>query len=143
MSPRRVVRTDAAPAAIGPYSQAVVGGGLVYASGQIALDPIRGDLVGAGDAAREAEQVLRNLEAVLRAAGSGLERVLRCEVYLVDLADFAAVNAVYARAFGADPPARVTIQAAALPRGARVEIAAVALAGPRPGEPDARPAAPA
>jgi len=126
MSEPRAVDTPRAPRAIGPYSQAVVHGGLVFTAGQIALDPRTGMLVGAGDAAKEAEQVLANLAAVLEAAGSGLSRALRCDVFLEDLRDFEAVNAVYARHVGVPPPARVTVQAAALPRGARVEIAAVA-----------------
>jgi 2-iminobutanoate/2-iminopropanoate deaminase len=102
----------------------------VYTAGQIALDPDTGALVGGGDAAAEAAQALANLAAVLEAAGSGLDRALRCEVYLVDLADFAAVNEVYAARVGPEPPARVTVQVAALPRGARVEIAVVAAVGP-------------
>lgn len=126
MNDRRIVRTSAAPAAIGPYSQAVVHRGVVHTAGQIALDPATGQLVGAGDPARETEQVLRNLQAVLAAAGSGLEHALRCEVYVADLADYGVVNEVYARHFGAAPPARVAIQAAALPRGARVEISCTA-----------------
>ena len=124
--PREIVRTPDAPAAIGPYSQAVVHGGVVYTAGQIALDPATGEMVGEGDPAREAEQVMNNLQAVLGAAGSGLDRALRCEVYLADLADYAAVNSVYGRYFGDDPPARVAIQAARLPKEARVEIACTA-----------------
>ncbi|MDA1194375.1 MAG: Rid family detoxifying hydrolase [Planctomycetota bacterium] len=124
-APRRI-HTQNAPAAIGPYSQAVVHGDVVYTAGQIALDPISGALLGAGDAAAECEQVLKNLTAVLAAAGTSFEHALRCEVYLLDLADYAAVNEVYARHMGTAAPARVAIQAAALPRGARVEIACVA-----------------
>src|SRR5262245_58568749 len=120
MDPRKVVATPLAPAAIGPYSQAIVAGGFVFTAGQIALDPRTGALVGAGDAAKEAEQVLTNLEAVLQAAGSDLARAVRCDVFLLDLADFAAVNAVYARRFPGSPPARVTVQAARLPKDARV-----------------------
>jgi 2-iminobutanoate/2-iminopropanoate deaminase len=123
---RRVVATSEAPAAIGPYSQGVVAGGFVFTAGQIALDPATGGLVGGGGVAAETEQVLRNLAAVLTAAGSGLEHVVRCDVYLADLEDFAAMNAAYARAFPGAPPARVTVQAARLPRDARVEIAAIA-----------------
>jgi 2-iminobutanoate/2-iminopropanoate deaminase len=126
---RRVVSTAKAPKAIGPYSQAVVAGGFVFTAGQIALDPATGALVGEGNAAREAEQVLKNVAAVLEAAGSGLDRVVRCDVFLADLADFAAVNEVYARSFGKEPPARVTVQAARLPKDARVEIAAIATEG--------------
>ena len=126
MTDKRIVSTDAAPKAIGPYSQAVVAGDLVFTAGQIALDPASGALVGGGDAALETERVMKNLEAVLIAAGSSLDRVVRCDVFLSDLADFGAVNEVYGRFFPASPPARVTTQAARLPKGARVEIAATA-----------------
>jgi 2-iminobutanoate/2-iminopropanoate deaminase len=112
---RRVVATAAAPKAIGPYSQAVVAQGFVFTAGQIALDPATATLVGGGDAARETEQVLRNLEAVLREAGSSLDRVVRCDVFLASLEDFGAMNEVYARFFPRTPPARVTVQAARLP----------------------------
>ncbi len=125
---RRVVATEGAPAAIGPYSQAIVYGGIVYTAGQIALDPddLSGPLVGAGDVAAETEQVLQNLTKVLHAAGTGMGSVLRCDVFLADMGDFDAMNAVYARHMPEDPPARTTVQAAGLPRGARVEIAAIA-----------------
>ena len=126
MSDRRTVHTDAAPAAIGPYSQAVVHGGVVYTAGQIALDPATGAMVGSGDVTAETEQVMRNLSAVLEAAGSGFEHALRCDVYLADLGDYEAVNAVYAEAFGESKPARLAVQAARLPRDARVEIAVIA-----------------
>ena len=128
MAGRRVVSTAKAPRAIGPYSQGVVAGGFVFTAGQIALDPLTGALVGGGSAAKEAEQVLKNLSAVLEASGSSLAHVVRCDVYLKDLSDFAAVNEVYARFFPSDPPARVTIEAARLPKDALVEISAVALA---------------
>lgn len=127
MSRREVIQTSAAPAAIGPYSQAVATDTLVFTAGQIALDPGSGRLLGEGDAAAETEQVLRNLEAVLKAAGSSLGQVLRCDVFLADMKDFQAVNAVYGCWFQKAPPARVTTQAAGLPRDARVEIAAIAL----------------
>ena len=127
MSERRIVSTESAPRAIGPYSQAVVAGGLVHCSGQIALDPGSGQLVGA-TAAAQAERVLENLGAVLRAAGSGFESVLKCTVYLADMADFAAVNEVYARYFqGERPPARATVAVRTLPKNALVEIDCVAL----------------
>lgn len=126
MNDRRIVSTPGAPKAIGPYSQAVAAGGLVFTAGQIALDPATGALVGDGHVGLETERVLRNLEAVLAAAGSGLDLVLRCDVFLADLADFGAMNEVYGRFFGNQPPARVTVQAARLPKDARVEIAAVA-----------------
>ena len=129
MTQRQIVSTDDAPAAIGPYSQAVLHGGLVWTAGQIALDPVSGEMVGEGDVTREAEQVFRNLSAVLEAAGSSFAAALRCEVYLADFADYGAVNEVYARFFGASPPARVAIQAAALPKNARVEISCVAVVG--------------
>ncbi len=121
------IHTDRAPAAIGPYRQAIAWRDLVFTAGQIALDPARGELVGGGDVGHETEQVMRNLRAVLEAAGSHLGLVLRCEIYLVDLADFARVNEVYGRHVGDSPPARVTVQVARLPRDARVEIAAVAI----------------
>jgi 2-iminobutanoate/2-iminopropanoate deaminase len=121
----RSVETGAAPEAIGPYSQAVVAGETVYCSGQIGLDPSSGTLV-SGGVVVETERVLANLAAVLGAAGVGLADVVRTTIYLVDLADFAAVNEVYGRVFTAPFPARATVGVAALPRGARVEIDAVA-----------------
>jgi 2-iminobutanoate/2-iminopropanoate deaminase len=126
--PRRIVSTEDAPAAIGAYSQAVVHAGVVYTAGQIALDPATGAMVGDGDVVREAEQVMKNLGAVLEAAGSGFAHALRCDVYLATMADYAAVNEVYARAFGESQPARLAVQAAQLPKGARVEIACIAAA---------------
>jgi 2-iminobutanoate/2-iminopropanoate deaminase len=125
MHDRHPISTPDAPAAIGPYSQAIVAGGLLWASGQIALDPASGERVGI-DAAMEAEQVLDNLAAVLAAGGCAFDDVVKTTIYLTDLADFAVVNAAYARRFQASPPARSTVQVAALPRGARVEIDAVA-----------------
>ena len=123
---KRVVLTSAAPAPVGPYSQAVVAGGLVFASGQIPLDPASGRLV-SGEIEAQAERVLENLRAVLEAAGASLNQVVKTTVYLTDLALFPRMNAIYARYFGADPkPARTTIQAAALPLGAEVEIDAIA-----------------
>jgi 2-iminobutanoate/2-iminopropanoate deaminase len=126
MSERRIISTEKAPAAVGPYSQAVVHAGVVYTAGQIPLDPATMELVGDGDPARETEQVLENLGAVLAAAGSGFEHALRCDVFLADMADYAAVNEVYARHFGQGPPARLAVQAARLPKGVRVEIACIA-----------------
>lgn len=122
----KTIATDRAPRAIGPYSQAIVAGGLVFCSGQIPLDPATMEMVD-GDAAAQARQVLANLAAVLEAAGSGLERVVKTTVFLSDMTDFAAVNAVYAEAFGAHRPARSTVQVGRLPKDARVEIEAVAL----------------
>ena len=121
--------TDHAPAAIGPYSQAVEAGGVVYCSGQIGLDPANGQLVDGGTAA-EAERVLRNLQAVLAAAGLGFAHVVRVTIYLVDLADFTTVNEIYGRYVRQPYPARATVGVAALPRGARVEIDAVAVRNP-------------
>jgi len=126
---RKVIHSDRAPAAVGPYSQAIVTDGWVWASGQIALDPATGELVGAGDAAAEARQALTNLEAVLEAAGCGLDRVIRATVYLADMGDFATVNEVYAEFFRESPPARVCVEVSALPKGARVEVDAVAKPG--------------
>lgn len=125
---KQIIKTGEAPRAIGPYSQAVVAGGLVFASGQIPLDPATGEFV-AGGVGEQTEQVLRNLSKVLEAAGSGLGRVVKTTVFLADMGDFAAMNEVYGRFFGQEPPARSTVQAARLPRDARVEIDAVALAG--------------
>lgn len=125
---KRIVSSGSAPRAIGPYSQAVESRGTrtLWLSGQIALDPATGELV-KGDVVAQTERVLENLRAVLAAAGAGFEHVVRCTVYLADLGDFAQVNDVYARSFPREPPARATVQVAALPRGARVEIDAVAV----------------
>jgi 2-iminobutanoate/2-iminopropanoate deaminase len=127
---RKVVSSAGAPKAIGPYSQAVEASGTrtLWLSGQIPLDPATGELV-QGNVAAQAERVMENLGAVLAAAGAGFEDVVRCTIYLADLADFAKVNEVYARRFPRDPPARATVQVAALPRGAKVEIDAVAVLG--------------
>jgi reactive intermediate/imine deaminase len=119
------ITTKDAPAAIGPYSQAVRAGGYVFLSGQIPLDPVTGQMV-QGDVAAQADRVLKNLQAILAAAGSGFADVVRTTIYLVDMAHFATVNEVYARYFVAPYPARVTVQVAALPRGALVEIDAIA-----------------
>jgi len=124
---KRVVFAATAPTPVGPYSQAIVAGGLVFASGQIPLDPQSGKLV-EGEIEAQAARVLDNLRAVLEAAGSSLDQVVRSTMYLVDLAVFPRANAVYARYFTADPkPARTTIQVAALPLGAQIEIDAIAL----------------
>lgn len=125
---RDVVSTGEAPAAIGPYSQAIRAGGLIWVSGQIPLDPATGELV-RGDVEGQTRQVMRNLGAILAAAGSGFERVVRATVWLTDMAHFETVNRVYAETFAADAPARVCIAVAALPKGADVEIDVVALAG--------------
>jgi 2-iminobutanoate/2-iminopropanoate deaminase len=123
---RDVVHTDSAPAAVGPYSQAIVAGGWVWASGQIGLDPATGEMV-PGGVADQARQSLTNLIALLAAAGSGPERVVRTTVYLTDMEDYAEVNAVYAEFFADSSPARACVAVAGLPKGARVEIDAVAL----------------
>jgi 2-iminobutanoate/2-iminopropanoate deaminase len=125
---REIIKTERAPAAIGPYSQAVRAGGFVFASGQIPLDPKTGQFV-EGGVREQTEQVMRNLGAVLEAAGTGLDRVVKTTVFLADMEDFAAMNEVYGRYFAENPPARATVQAARLPRDARVEIEVVALAG--------------
>ncbi len=122
------VQTDGAPAAIGPYSQAIVTGGFVYTAGQIALDPKTGEMV-AGGVEAQAKRVLENLSAVLEASGSSLEHVVKTTIYLADMNDFAAVNQVYAGYFQQPFPARSTVEAAALPKGALVEIDAVARVG--------------
>jgi len=123
-----IVTADGAPKAIGPYSQAVVVDGLVFTAGQIALDPTSGEIVGK-TTAEQADQVLKNLAAILKAAGSGLHLVVKTTVYLVDMADFPALNDVYARHFTTHKPARSTVQAAALPKAVRVEIDAIARVG--------------
>jgi 2-iminobutanoate/2-iminopropanoate deaminase len=119
------IATTDAPAAIGPYSQAVRAGGLVFLSGQIPLDPATGQIV-SGDIAAQADRVMKNLGAILAAAGLGFGDVVRTTIYLADLTHFAAVNEVYARFFAAPYPARVTVQVAALPRASLVEIDAIA-----------------
>jgi len=123
---KQIIKTSHAPAAIGPYSQAVKAGGFVFASGQIPIDPQTGEFV-PGGIAEQTEQVLRNLNAVLEATGSGLDQVVKTTVFLADMNDFAAMNEVYGRYFSEDaPPARATVQAARLPRDARVEIEVIA-----------------
>ena len=120
------VQTDKAPQAIGPYSQAIKTEGFVFASGQIAIVPQTGDLI-AGSIAEQTEQVLKNLTAVLEAAGSSLDQVVKTTVFMLDMAEFGAMNEIYGRFFTGEPPARATVQAARLPRDARVEIEAIAL----------------
>ncbi len=122
----RTIATDAAPKAIGPYSQAIAIDGLVFTAGQVALDPKSGGLVGK-TTAEQTEQVFANLKAVLSAAGTSLANVVKTTVYLADMADFAQMNEVYARQFGAHKPARSTVQAAGLPKAARVEIDVIAV----------------
>jgi 2-iminobutanoate/2-iminopropanoate deaminase len=123
-----IVRTDKAPQAIGPYSQGVRAGGFVFFSGQIPLDPLTGQMTG-GDSAVQTEQVMNNIAEVLAAANLGFDDVVKTTIFLVDLADFAAVNEVYGRRFAQDPPARSTVEVKGLPRGSRVEIEVVAFSG--------------
>ncbi len=123
---RTIIKTPRAPAAIGPYSQAVLVGDTLYCSGQIAIDPKTGSLI-TDSIERETEQVLENLGAVLRAAGMDYKDVVRCTVYMTDINDYAQINEVYSRYFNESPPAREAVQVAALPRGARVEISCIAV----------------
>lgn len=122
---REVIRAEGAPRAVGPYSQAIVAAGCVWVSGQIALDPVTGSLVGP-DVEAETRRALANVRTILETAGSRLERVVRATVYLTDLDDFERVNRVWAEHFPSDPPARACVEVSRLPRGARVEIEAVA-----------------
>ena len=123
---RERIQTDKAPAAIGPYSQAIRAGGFVFASGQIPIDPATGEFV-KGGVGEQTEQVLKNLRAVLEAAGSSLDQIVKTTVFLADMKEFAEMNEVYAKFFSEAPPARATVAALGLPRDARVEIEAVAL----------------
>src|SRR5205085_4023524 len=123
--PNQVVSTEKAPQAIGPYSQAIVAGDLVFTSGQIPLDPKTQQIV-EGDVRAQAERVMENLAAVLSAAGASFATVVKATIFLADLNDFAAVNEVYGKRFPSAPPARSTVQVAALPKGARVEIDVIA-----------------
>jgi len=123
--PNGIVSTEKAPRAIGPYSQAVVAGDLVFTSGQIPLDPGTQQMV-AGDVRAQTERVMDNLAAVLDAAGTGFDNVVKATIFVVDLGDFATVNEVYGKRFPRSPPARSTVQVAALPKGARVEIELIA-----------------
>jgi 2-iminobutanoate/2-iminopropanoate deaminase len=123
---REVIATDQAPKAIGPYSQAIRAAGLVFTSGQVALDPATQQVV-EGDVAAQTERVMKNLAGVLQAAGSGLDKVLRCTVFLKNMGDFAAMNEVYGRYFPQAPPARSTVEVARLPKDVLVEIDVIAL----------------
>lgn len=126
---RRTIVTDKAPRASGPLSQAIVAGDFVFVAGQLGVDPKTGEFAGS-TTVEQAEQVLRNLAAVLEAAGSGLDHVVKTTVFLADMSDFNAMNEVYRRHFPKDPPARSTVQVARLPRDARIEIEAIALLKP-------------
>jgi len=121
------ITSPQAPDAIGPYSQAVAAGGLVFCSGQVALEPGRSGALAGGDVAAQTRRALQNLAAVLAAAGTGLPKVVKTTVYLTDMGHFAAMNQVYAEFFGASRPARATVAVAALPKGALVEIDAIAV----------------
>ena len=125
---KEIIATNQAPRAIGPYSQAVRAGSLVFASGQIPIDPSTGEFV-PGGIAEQTEQVLKNLTAVFAAAGATMNQIVKTTVFLVDMNDFTAMNEVYAKFFAEHPPARATVQAARLPRDAKVEIEAIALTG--------------
>lgn len=125
VSMKTIIATEAAPAAIGPYSQAVKAGGLLFCSGQIPLDPVTGQMISGGIVA-QTEQVMVNLAAVLAAAGVDFGAVVKTTIYLTSLADFAAVNEVYGRFFAIEPPARATVEVSGLPRGAAVEIDLIA-----------------
>ena len=123
--PKKHVESSQAPKPIGPYSQGVISGGMLFVSGQIALDPESGELV-PGDIEVQTERVLKNVMAILKEAKMGAEHVVKATVYLADLADFAKMNEVYGRYLGKEPPARSTIQVGALPKGARIEIDVIA-----------------
>ena len=123
---KEIISTDKAPGAIGPYSQAIKAGGMLFCSGQIPIDPATGEFV-AGGVAEQTEQVFKNLIAVLEAGGSGLDGVVKTTVFLADMGDFAAMNDVYAKYFDSNKPARATVQAARLPRDAKVEIECIAV----------------
>ncbi|MFY9644403.1 MAG: RidA family protein [Terriglobales bacterium] len=123
---RDVIATGKAPQAIGPYSQAIRAAGLIFTSGQIAIDPATSQVI-AGDVSAQTERVLQNVSAILQAAGTSLEKVVRCTVFLKNMGDFAAMNEVYARYFKQEPPARSTVEVARLPKDVLVEIDAIAL----------------
>ncbi len=125
-SPRSIVETPLAPAAIGPYSQAVLTGDTLYCSGQLAIDPKTGSMINSG-IEEETERVLENLKAVLRAASMTFENVVRCTVYLTDINDYGQMNEVYARYFGEATPAREAVEVSALPRNARIEMSCTAV----------------
>jgi 2-iminobutanoate/2-iminopropanoate deaminase len=124
---RDVIATKDAPQAIGPYSQAIRANGFVFVSGQVAIDPSTQQVI-TGDVAAQTDRVIKNLSAILKAAGSGLEKVVRCGVFVKNMSDFAAMNEIYGRHFGAAPPARSTVEVARLPKDVLVEIDVIALA---------------
>lgn len=127
MAKRTVISSEDAPAAVGPYSQAIRAGNFLFCSGQIALDPKSGALVGAGDVAAQTKRILDNLEAVLHEGGAGWHSVVKTTIYLRDMGDYGTVNEVYGARFGADPPARATVAVSGLPKDVMVEIDAIAL----------------
>ena len=127
MNKKQVVLTAAAPAPIGPYSQAIAANGMLYVSGQIAIIPETGQLIQTDNVAEETRQVMQNLGAVLEAGGSNFDHVVKCGIFLADMNDFGAVNEVYGAYFTSDPPARETVEVSRLPKGVRVEISAIAL----------------
>ena len=127
MSTREVVATPDAPQAIGPYSQAIKAGGFIFVSGQVAIDPPTGDIV-TGGVAEQTERVMQNLAAILKAAGSSMEKVVKSSVFLKNMGDFAAMNQVYGKFFTSAPPARATVEVARLPKDVLVEIDVIALA---------------
>jgi 2-iminobutanoate/2-iminopropanoate deaminase len=124
---RNIIATDHAPKAIGPYSQAIKAAGLLFTSGQVAIDPATQQVI-AGDVSAQTDRVLKNLDAILKAAGTSMDKVLRCTVFLKNMGDFAAMNEVYARYFTQEPPARSTVEVARLPKDVLVEIDVIALA---------------
>lgn len=126
-SMKRVIFTKEAPAPIGPYSQAIAAYGMIYVSGQIAIDPATNELLSSGDIQTETHQVMKNLDAILQAAGSSMDKVVKCSIFLSDMNNFAAVNEVYGTYFTNEPPARETVEVSKLPKGVRVEISAIAL----------------
>jgi 2-iminobutanoate/2-iminopropanoate deaminase len=126
MSQRQVIATNGAPKAIGPYSQAIRANGFIFVSGQTPMDPATQQLI-SGGVGEQTERALRNIEAILKQAGSSMEKIVRCGVFLKDMNDFAAMNEVYAKFFPNNPPARSTVQAARLPKDCQVEIDAIAL----------------
>ena len=123
---KSIISTDRAPAAIGPYSQGVKANGFIFFSGQIPLDPVSGDVIN-GDISIQTELVMKNIEALLIAAGSGFEEIVKTTIFLTDLADFAVVNSIYGKKFTGEPPARSTVEVKALPRGVNIEIEVIAL----------------
>ncbi len=123
--PKKIIATSKAPAAVGPYSQAVLAGGFLFISGQIAIDPKTGGLTG-GPSAEQTKRIMRNISAILEEAGASVSDLVKCDIFVTDLGQFKAINDVYAEFFDTQPPARATIQVSALPLGVDVEIAAVA-----------------